>query len=252
MHSDGARELWPLGAATAQRLAQEIREQGYRLIVIDTLSRLYRGEQNRVDEAHQALGPLQAVAMELGATILLLDHHNKMQRVTGGEFSPVDDVLGSTGKAAVADVLLGLYRSEKGVTLAATGRDLEDRRLSLRWDRLTCCWQVVADDSQPEPLSAPRQEVLDALGGMGGGRCLDVAEALGKDKGGIHRLLQQMLSDGLVVQIGSTYHLPEQQPHQLGQPRQLGQPPVDAVDVVDVHPMSTAEDVRRAIAEWAR
>jgi hypothetical protein len=59
----------------------------------------------------------------------------------------IDEVLGSTGKTEVADVILGLFR-ERGktsATLKVTGRDIEDLELVIEWHRTTCAWQLLGD-----------------------------------------------------------------------------------------------------------
>jgi RecA-family ATPase len=129
LHRSDAQELDGLGARAAQRLTQAIEEEGYRLVVIDTLSRLCHGDQNDVGAMTQALGPIQEAATRLDVTVLVVDHHKKSQRDAGATTDPVDDALGSTAKSAVADVLLGLYRDKDLATVhfqkgKLTGREL--------------------------------------------------------------------------------------------------------------------------------
>jgi hypothetical protein len=208
LHRRDAQELDGLGARAAQRLADAIREEGYRLIVVDTLSRLYRGEQNDVGAMTQALGPIQEMATRLDVTVLMLDHHKKSARGAEAVNDPIDDVLGSTAKSAVADAIMGLYRDEKrAMNLACTGRDIEDKLLALHFDKLTCCWQVSKDLDAPVQMSTPRRELLDALGSMEGAKCVELAEATGRDKGNTYKLLQAMLADGEVVQSGGIYRV---------------------------------------------
>jgi len=130
---------------------------------------------------------------------------------------PVDDVLGSRAKSAVADCLLGLYR-EQGkheAILSMTGRDVESRELALEWDSLTCCWHLLGeagavrrDTVKGEVLAAIRE--LLALGEQATNK--SITAHLDTDKGNVSRALADLVRDGYIVKadkIGrvQTYNL---------------------------------------------
>ena len=83
-------------------------------------------DQLDIGQMTNLMGELQWTSISTGATILVLDHYRKALR---GGINPVDDLLGATAKAAVADVLMGLYKEQgrRTATLAITGRDIERR-----------------------------------------------------------------------------------------------------------------------------
>jgi KaiC/GvpD/RAD55 family RecA-like ATPase len=116
------------------------------LIVIDTLARVM-GRKRDADSASDMtdlLSPLQIIAGQRHCCILLIDHHRK----PGAEIvDMIDDIAGSTAKTAVADAIIGLYRKsgEQTAQLKITGRDVEEKELTLRWDAMRFYWRVEED-----------------------------------------------------------------------------------------------------------
>ena len=195
---------WPrsLAAGGLADLQAEIAQGGYRLVVLDTFSRVAGGsDQMDVAEMTTVLAGLQRTAQIYTLAIVLVDHHRKNQ---GFLSDPVDDVLGSRAKSAVADCLLGLYR-EQGkheATLSMTGRDIEMRELAMAWDGLTCCWQALGEAGQvrkdslkSEVLTAVRE--LLALGELATNK--SITAHLDGDKGSVSRALADLVREGYVV-----------------------------------------------------
>jgi hypothetical protein len=135
---------------------------GYALVVIDTLSRaLGRADQSDLADMTMLVGDLQGLALEHDAAVLVIDHHRKPAGFVG---DPVDDIVGSTAKAAVADAALGLFKEQgkAGAVLKVTGRDVEWQELALSWDAVTCCWQLEGTVEEAS-LKGRKSEVLDVL-----------------------------------------------------------------------------------------
>jgi len=183
-------------------LQAEIEQDRYTLVVIDTLSRaLGRADQQDLAEMTVILGNLQRMAQLYDLAILLIDHHRKP---AGMESNPIDDILGSTGKAAVADAALGLFREQgkHGATLKVIGRDLEELELALDWDGLTCCWQLLGEAGKvrKETLEADVLIAIVELEKMGElATTTRIKEHLGKDKGNVSKALGNLLVAGKVV-----------------------------------------------------
>lgn len=185
----------PLSVA---RLTDQMRSGGYRLVVIDTLSRAIRGDQNDADVMTRALSPLQAAALEMNAVVLLIDHHRKTSL---GDTDPILDLGGSVAKSGVCDCLLGLYREQgkAGAILHVLGRDVDEQRLRLTHDRVTGCWQCEGDADALKVTEA-RQRVLQALEALGAPATLmEVVGATGEDKGNTFKLLNNMAGDGAIL-----------------------------------------------------
>lgn len=178
-------------------LQERIHRVGYGLVIIDTLTRIVRYDQDDITEASVVWGNLQRMASDLQVTILVIDHHRKPGATVR---DPVDDLLGSTGKGAIADALLGLYRERgrPGAVLHLTGRDVEERKLALDWDASICCWHLLGDADEIS-LRDSEQQVLRALEDLGGKAYVeDVARHLGDHKGSVSRALTRLLATGKV------------------------------------------------------
>jgi hypothetical protein len=186
----------PEGAA---RLIEQMHARQYRLVVIDTLSRAFRGDQNDADAMTRVLSPLQAAALALNCVVLVVDHHRKSKM---GDSDPIIDNSGSVSKTGTADCAWGLYKEQgkSGAILHVLGRDVDEKRLKLFHDPLTGCWQVEGDADRL--LSDKEQEVFDILQDLGG-QCqlMDVVLALNlpaEEKGNVHNRLQELVNKGLV------------------------------------------------------
>jgi len=191
-----AKQIGDLKNGGGERLAHQIEARGYRLVVVDTLSRSVYGDQSDVEEMTSALEPLQEMAHALNCAVVMNDHHRKS---FGANPDVVADILGSTAKGALADCIWGLYRErgKAGAKLAITGRDVEERTLALTWDGLTGCWQVEGDADEIA-LTERRQEILDALEALGRAGVIDVARAIEQPKSNTYTRLQDLVNAGLV------------------------------------------------------
>lgn len=156
-------EIGKVDEAGANKLAQYIERFEFRMVVIDTFSRAMGGDQNDVREMTAWLSPLQIVAQELNVAIIMIDHHKK----SPGDYDATTDILGSTGKAAVADTSVGLYRErgKPGAQLHVVGRDVEETKYDVFYDRLTGCWQLDSEGFHKlEPFQADLLSVLEEIG----------------------------------------------------------------------------------------
>jgi len=184
------------------RLQDKVKENEYTLVIIDTLSRAL-GKTDQLDLAQmtEVLGSIQKDALWHDVTILAIDHHRKSN---GSPASPIDDLLGSTGKSAVGDALLGLYkeRGKQEVTLMITGRDLEEKELVLRWDGLTCSWQLVGEagkvrENTGKALILRAIQELEGLGELA--TSTNIAKYVDRSQSYVAHLLADLLNDGEVI-----------------------------------------------------
>lgn len=205
----------PLDQGGLASLQRAMEEEGFRLVVIDTLSRALSGkpDQNSVGDMTVVLSTIQRLALDRQAGLLVIDHHTKPR---GTYPDPVDDILGSTGKGAVADCIAGLYRErgKQGATLHIVGRDLEgDKRLAIEWDARSACWQYLgdADEVAQESLQARILTAVKAKGGCA--TTTEIAASLGKQKGNVSREIaalvgKRKLMSGKKEGRSQPYHLP--------------------------------------------
>jgi AAA domain len=191
----------PLDQGGLALLQQAMVGEGYRLVIIDTLSRALsaKPDQNRVGDMTMVLGSLQRLALDQGAMIGVIDHHMKPR---GTHPDPVDDILGSTGKGAVADVVAGLYRdrNKRGATLRIVGRDLDaDKKLALEWDTGLAQWKYLGDADQVAKDTV-QAKILTAIGLQGGSATTTaIAEHLDMEKSNISRELGELVKSGKLV-----------------------------------------------------
>lgn len=204
---DFDKQIGPLSdPAGVAKLALQMQARQYRLVVIDTLSRAFRGDQNDADTMARALSPLQSLALSMNCALVVIDHHKKKDQ---GESDPILDVSGSVAKVGIADAIWGLYREQgkAGVILHILGRDLDEKQAHLTFDPFTLCWQNDGDP-QAAKMSEARQDILDALRVKGGkGTLAQVAKETGKDKGNLSRQLKDMVNDGLLRLANGIYEI---------------------------------------------
>ena len=194
---------WPLLAEGGlDELWRVMEERQYRLVVIDTASRFMGGKLDQMDPGatNDAFGAVQQAALASHAAALMLDHHRK---TSDYQPDPVDDLLGSTGKAAPADAVLGLYRQrgQSEATLMITGRDLvESGDLALTWDTTLSCWQAVgkAGEVARDTLQA---KILLALSRGDADTTTDLAIFLSKSKPNVSEELSELLAKGYIVKL---------------------------------------------------
>ena len=205
-------QIQHLNSGGGARLAKRIQTGGYRLVIVDTLSRALKGDQKDESDMTAAIAPLQETALAQEIAIVLIDHHKKP--MGAADPNPIDDILGSTAKGAVADTAWGLYKEQgkRGAKLAITGRDVDEVMLKVAFDPATCRWQCEGE-AQALELTERRQEVLDGLKLLGRAQVGELAEAIGQPKSHTFTRLQDLASTGRVIRTEEgkqvLYALPE-------------------------------------------
>ena len=123
-----------------------------RLVVIDTLQKV-RGESAGSSSAYAAdyadIGALKAFADRMGLCLVLVHHLRKMS----DDADPFNRIAGSNGIFGAADAALVLTRAKREdaqTTLDLTGRDVEDKRLVLRFDKARCLWRSLGTPAEAE------------------------------------------------------------------------------------------------------
>ena len=155
-------------ATTAGTLADNLTEQIMSfllshpdtvLIVIDTFQ-LVRDNGNDPSYAgdYQDMKKLKRIADDYNITILLVHHLRKQ-----GDRDPVNRLSGTTGISGAVDAVYVLdrkNRNDSGAVLTCTGRDVEDREISLRFSKDRFVWEVTADSAVTPELLLPCELML--------------------------------------------------------------------------------------------
>ena len=193
------RFIWAsLAKEGTSDLILEIDQQGFSLVVIDTLSRaLGRADQMDQADMNVTLGALQRIALDRHVTILLIDHHRKS---SGFSEDVIDDLMGATSKAGVADAAMGLYRKrgEKDASLKVTGRDIEELELAVNFDHELSCWQFKGTASEVKADSVQENIVLITLELGGSATATKISRALGRDLANTIRELNELVARGIM------------------------------------------------------
>ncbi len=173
-------------------------------MIVDTLSRTLHGDQNDVSVMTPALGPLQQAALAAKSQLMFLDHHRKGS--ASEPLGPITDLLGSTGKAAVADTLMGLYKKAGTLGLMAEGRDLGLQEIAL--ERQGAIWvpRVDGRDAEHDRASSDFLSALESLGGEANYK--DLAEKIGKSRQAAVDTAKQLAGEAaLVIDQSSPPHI---------------------------------------------
>lgn len=208
-------DLTPVGG-TLGGLPALIESSKPTLVVIDTLSRAAQGvDQRNVGAVTDYLGPMQVAALAAGCAALVLDHHRKPKMPgSNDDTDPVDELMESSAKGAVADAVIGLFRKrgERGATLKVVGRDMEDQVLAIEMDRETCSWQLLGNADEVRQGDRARK-IIAALKSMGGvGNLKAIAEAAGLRDSHASAVLGDLVQDGTVRRLPK---VGKEQPYQL-------------------------------------
>lgn len=185
-------------------LYQAIDANGYTLVVIDTFARaLGHYDQKDLTDMTEVNGQLQELTKTFENSILQIDHFRKPN---GFMSDPIDDIIGSTGKAAVVDAALGLYKEQgkRGAILKAVGRDIEEKELALEFDTTTGGWHSLGDATDVKAAGL-EHDILSAIEELTNDKspatCANLAKHLHKDRGNIYRVLCTLENKGIVKRL---------------------------------------------------
>ncbi len=140
---------WPRGLSGIEKIENFIKYQNPGLVIIDTWGR-FAGVENGNDysQVTEVAGALQHIAHTHDVCIFAV-HHTKKK----AEDDFLLNSLGSTAFAAAADSVSNLSRArgETSGKLQVTGRDIEEREITLNLDLKKLRWQNV-NSITPEKL----------------------------------------------------------------------------------------------------
>jgi RecA-family ATPase len=175
-------------------LAERIKSCGYRLVVVDTFSRAFLGNQDDIVEMTAGLTPAQEMAHEYNCSIMIIDHHGKHR---GDEPNAITDIIGSTAKGAMADTIWGLYRKsdKSSANMVITGRDVEETTLDLDMDQNKGIWQL-----KGEKMTAKQELLFKNVKTNGSASARQLADQEGRNSGTVQRSLESLKGKGKVRQ----------------------------------------------------
>ncbi len=128
---------------------------GTGLVVIDTLQRVRGssfGKDGSYSTDYREIGVLKGFADKHDLALVLVHHLRK----AGDDADPFNRLSGTAAISGAADTMIVLgkeKRSSDTTRLNATGRDIEELELELRFDKERCCWMNLGN---PEALAEQR------------------------------------------------------------------------------------------------
>lgn len=173
-HLHLANSCSPLGVQLEEQIRLFMNSHpSTRLVVIDTFQKIRKSvRETSYANDYAEVSRLKRLADSEGICILLVHHTRKL-----GDSDYMNEISGTTGIAGSADTLMVLKkekRNSREAVLSCTGRDIEDREMTLLLDRETCIWEVKADSLSEEFKSAPEEieelaEYMKSIGSFEGG-----------------------------------------------------------------------------------
>lgn len=158
-----------------------------RLVVIDTMAKVFKqvgASRNEYIHTTQELGRLQRLAFDLDIAVLLVHHVNKETiNLDDPNFDPFNLVLGSTAIVGVMDAVLVIDRRRFGTegTMLATGRDIDEVKIGLNFNKETGIWHRGGRNPLDElDIQQVEREVIEAMHETGLGTTGDLTKHLSK------------------------------------------------------------------------
>lgn len=131
------------------------------LIVIDTFQ-MIRNSSSELSYAndYNEICKLKQYADEMNISILLVHHLRKQ-----GDSDSLNKLSGTTGISDAVDAVFVLdkdKRNENKANLLCTGRDIEQRKFQLFFNKDNCTWDLI-NDSLENPIPTMPQEMIDFI-----------------------------------------------------------------------------------------
>ena len=123
--------------------------------------------------------------------------------MSGYDRDPVDDIINTTTKTAIADVVLALYKKhgKTEANLMGRGCDIEDIDLLIEWDRLTCSWQSLGNTDEvitSKNDAAVLQGINDLLEAGGLPTIASLKEHLEMCRTSVDRSIKNLIDQGKI------------------------------------------------------
>lgn len=136
-----------------------------RLIIIDTLQKVREIGTEKFSYAndYDIITQLKSFSDEHSICILVVHHTRKME--SADSFDMISGTNGLLGAADGAFVIQKEKRTDNKATLDITGRDQQDQRLTLSFNRENCVWDLVEVETElwKEPADPLLEKVKDIV-----------------------------------------------------------------------------------------
>lgn len=151
-----------LNQGLEEQLHKFVKEHGdARLIIIDTLQKVREasGDKLSYGNDYEIVTKLKRFSDQYGICLLVVHHTRKME--SSDSFDMISGTNGLLGAADGAFIMQKEKRTENKAVLEVAGRDQQDQRLFLNFNREQCVWELTK--SETELWKEPVDSVLEAL-----------------------------------------------------------------------------------------
>lgn len=190
----------PLNDGGLEDLAKEFKKEQYRLCVVDTGSRAFKvKDHNDLSAMTKAYSMIQKFFESCQVSPLIIEHLSKMGNGSN-EFDPIESVIASTAKVAVADTIIALARTrgQRETMLRSTGREMEELDTKIILNKETMLWEL-SDGSvkegtlQDKILKYAREKESPIY-------VVELSKILGKDKAQVSKEFGELVVKGLLLE----------------------------------------------------
>ena len=132
-----------------------------RLIIIDTLQKVREasGDKLSYGNDYEIVTKLKRFSDQYGICLLVVHHTRKME--SSDSFDMISETNGLLGAADGAFIMQKEKRTENKAVLEVAGRDQQDQRLFLNFNREQCVWELTK--SETELWKEPVDSVLESV-----------------------------------------------------------------------------------------
>ena len=135
-----------------------------RLVIIDTLQKIREigGERYSYASDYEIVTKLKEFGDRHNICLLVVHHTRKME--SDDSFDMISGTNGLLGAADGAFIMQKKRRTDNTATMDIAGRDQQDQRLILEFDRERCIWNLM--EAETELWKEPPDPILEAVAGM--------------------------------------------------------------------------------------
>ncbi len=151
-----------LNEGLEEELNQFVKEhKDARLIIIDTLQKVREigGDKFSYANDYDIVTKLKKFSDEHGICLLVVHHTRKME--SSDSFDMISGTNGLLGASDGAFIMQKEKRTENKAVLEVAGRDQQDQRLELNFNRELCVWELVK--AETELWKEPADPMLDTI-----------------------------------------------------------------------------------------
>jgi len=207
---DGLRDLkvfpelgLPILGGGDEVIREALRQHPAELVILDSLFKLTGARNPKADISqtdYDVVDRCRRIALEHNCAVVVIMHTKK--GASGND--PIENLLGTTGNTAAADVLCELKRKGRQGSLAVVGRFTGRKDFELDWnDSPETGWGwAVAGEGESDELGETMQDVLAYLQAQGSSQPATIARALRKSFRAVWCALERLRARGLVVREG--------------------------------------------------